>query len=61
MSGLIPQHFIDELIARADIVEVLGHRIQLKKAGREFKACCPFHGEKTPRRTWHRHQFPDGA
>jgi DNA primase len=48
MSGLIPQHFIDELIARADIVEVLGHRIQLKKAGREFKACCPFHGEKTP-------------
>ncbi len=48
MSGLIPQHFIDELIARADIVEVLGSRIQLKKAGREFKACCPFHGEKTP-------------
>jgi len=48
MSGLIPQHFIDELIARADIVEVLGQRMQLKKAGREFKACCPFHGEKTP-------------
>jgi len=48
MSGLIPQHFIDDLISRADIVEVLGRRIQLKKAGREFKACCPFHGEKTP-------------
>ena len=48
MSGLIPQHFIDDLIARADIVEVLGHRIQLKKAGHEFKAVCPFHGEKTP-------------
>jgi DNA primase len=48
MSGLIPQHFIDDLIARADIVEVLGRRIQLKKAGREFKACCPFHDEKTP-------------
>ncbi|NOR37768.1 MAG: DNA primase [Woeseiaceae bacterium] len=48
MSGLIPQHFIDDLITRADIVEVLGHRIQLKKAGREFKACCPFHDEKTP-------------
>ncbi len=48
MSGLIPQHFIDDLIARADIVEVLGRRIQLKKAGHEFKACCPFHGEKTP-------------
>ena len=48
MSGLIPQHFIDDLITRADIVEVIGSRIQLKKAGREFKACCPFHGEKTP-------------
>ena len=48
MSGLIPQHFIDDLIARADIVEVLGRRIQLKKAGREYKACCPFHDEKTP-------------
>ncbi len=48
MSGLIPQHFIDDLITRADIVEVLGRRIQLKKAGREYKACCPFHDEKTP-------------
>lgn len=48
MSGLIPQHFIDDLITRADIVEVLGRRIPLKKAGREFKACCPFHDEKTP-------------
>ena len=48
MSGLIPQHFIDELVARADIVEVLGGRLQLKKAGREYKACCPFHDEKTP-------------
>jgi len=48
MFGLIPQHFIDDLIARADIVEVLGTRIQLKKAGREYKAVCPFHDEKTP-------------
>jgi DNA primase len=48
MSGLIPQDFIDDLIARADIVEVIGRRVQLKKAGREFKACCPFHDEKTP-------------
>ena len=48
MSGLIPQHFIDDLISRADIIEVLGKRIQLKKAGREFKANCPFHDEKTP-------------
>jgi len=48
LSGLIPQDFIDDLIARADIVEVVGRRVQLKKAGREFKACCPFHDEKTP-------------
>ncbi|MFQ6005625.1 MAG: DNA primase [Woeseia sp.] len=48
MSGLIPQHFINDLIARADIVDVIGKRVQLKKAGREFKANCPFHDEKTP-------------
>ncbi|MCH9694983.1 MAG: DNA primase [Gammaproteobacteria bacterium] len=48
MAGLIPQDFIDDLIARADIVEVVGKRVQLKKAGREFKACCPFHDEKSP-------------
>jgi DNA primase len=46
--ALIPQTFIDELIARADIVEVIGSRVALKKAGREFKACCPFHNEKSP-------------
>jgi DNA primase len=46
--GRIPQHFIDELIARADIVEIIGTRVPLKKSGREFKACCPFHNEKTP-------------
>ena len=45
---MIPQHFIDDLIARADIVDVVGKRVQLKKAGREFKANCPFHDEKTP-------------
>jgi len=48
MAGRIPQSFIDELLARTDIVEVVGGRVQLKKAGREWKACCPFHGEKTP-------------
>src|SRR3990172_2682970 len=48
MTARIPQHFIDELMQRADIVEVIGARVQLKKAGREYKACCPFHGEKTP-------------
>src|SRR5579872_4349045 len=47
VTGMIPQTFIDELIARADIVEVIGSRVQLKKAGREFKACCPFHNEKS--------------
>jgi DNA primase len=46
--GRIPQTFIDELIARTDIVEVIGARVALKKAGREYKACCPFHNEKTP-------------
>ena len=48
MAGRIPQSFIDELVARADIVEIIGARIQLKKSGREYKACCPFHSEKTP-------------
>jgi len=48
MAGLIPQGFIDELVARSDIVELIGSRVPLKKAGREYKACCPFHDEKTP-------------
>ncbi|MEN7342763.1 MAG: DNA primase [Pseudomonadota bacterium] len=48
MAGRIPQSFIEDLIARADIIEVLGSRIELRKAGREYKALCPFHGEKTP-------------
>jgi DNA primase len=48
MAGRIPQAFIDELIARADLVELIGARVPLKKAGREYKACCPFHDEKTP-------------
>jgi len=46
--GRIPQHFIDALIARIDIVELIGTRVPLKKSGREYKACCPFHAEKTP-------------
>jgi DNA primase len=48
MAGRIPQSFIDELLVRTDIVEVIDTRVPLKKAGREYKACCPFHGEKTP-------------
>jgi DNA primase len=48
MAGRIPQSFIDDLIARSDIVELIGSRVPLKKKGREFSACCPFHNEKTP-------------
>jgi len=48
MAGRIPRAFIDDLLARTDIVEIIGSRIPLKKAGREWKANCPFHGEKTP-------------
>ena len=48
MSERIPQDFIDDLIERADIGEVIGRRVEIKKAGKEFKACCPFHNEKTP-------------
>jgi DNA primase len=44
----IPQHFIDDLMSRVDIIEVVGSRVPLKKAGREYKSCCPFHDEKTP-------------
>jgi DNA primase len=48
MAGRIPQDFINDLVDRSDIVEIVSSRIPLKKAGREYKACCPFHGEKTP-------------
>ena len=48
MAGRIPQQFIDDLIARTDIVGVIDAHVPLKKAGKEYKACCPFHNEKTP-------------
>lgn len=48
MAGRIPRHFIDNLLAHTDIVEVINSRVPLKKKGREFGACCPFHNEKTP-------------
>ena len=48
MAGRIPQNFIDDLLNRVDIVEVIDARVPLKKAGREYQACCPFHNEKTP-------------
>ena len=48
MSGLIPDSFIEELLARSDIVDVIERRVPLKRVGSEFQACCPFHNEKTP-------------
>jgi DNA primase len=48
MAGRIPQGFIDELLIRADIVEVIDARVPLTKGGKDFKARCPFHDEKTP-------------
>ncbi len=48
MAGLIPQNFIDDLISRSDIVEVINARVPLKRKGKEYTACCPFHNEKTP-------------
>jgi DNA primase len=44
----IPQHFIQELLARADVVEIVGRYVQLKKTGANFSGLCPFHGEKSP-------------
>ena len=48
MAGLIPQSFIDDLLNRTDIVDVVSSRVQLKRAGKNLTACCPFHKEKTP-------------
>ena len=48
MSGRIPDSFIEEVLARSDIVELIERRVPLKRAGSEFQACCPFHEEKTP-------------
>jgi DNA primase len=45
---VIPQGFIQDLLARADIVDVVGRAVQLKKAGINYKGLCPFHGEKSP-------------
>ena len=48
MAGNIPRAFIDDLIERIDIVEVIDHRVKLKKSGKNYSACCPFHDEKSP-------------
>ena len=44
----IPQSFIQELLARADVVDIVGRHVQLKKGGANFMGLCPFHGEKSP-------------
>lgn len=44
----IPDSFIDSLLARTDIVELIDARVKLKRAGREYTACCPFHDERSP-------------
>lgn len=48
MAGRIPQSFIDDLLDRVDIVEVVSSRLNLRKSGKNYSACCPFHDEKTP-------------
>jgi DNA primase len=48
MAGRIPEAFITQLLERTDIVELIDARVPLKKAGKDYKACCPFHDEKTP-------------
>jgi DNA primase len=48
VSGRIPREFIDELLARVDIVDLIDSRVPLKKTGSNFVARCPFHAEKTP-------------
>ena len=49
MAGHIPRDFINDIVAKADIVDVVGSRVKLKKAGtNNYQACCPFHHEKTP-------------
>lgn len=48
MKGRIPEAFIDEVISRADIVELIHSQVTLKKSGKNYVACCPFHNEKTP-------------
>ncbi len=46
--GFIPQSFIEDLLSRVDIVDIINSYVSLRKAGRNYVACCPFHQEKTP-------------
>ena len=45
---MIPPQFIDELLSRVDLVDVIGARIELKRTGQRFSALCPFHDERSP-------------
>lgn len=48
MKGRIPRSFIEDLLDRVDIIDVISPRVSLKKSGANYMACCPFHNEKTP-------------
>ncbi len=48
MAGRIPRVFINDLLARTDIIDLIDARVKLKKQGKNYHACCPFHNEKTP-------------
>ena len=48
MKGTIPRTFIDDILTKVNIVDLINSRVKLKKAGRDYQACCPFHHEKTP-------------
>ncbi|MBD1575198.1 MULTISPECIES: DNA primase [Vibrio] len=48
MAGRIPRNFIDDVISRTDIIDVIDPRVKLKKQGKNYTACCPFHNEKSP-------------
>ncbi len=48
MAGKIPQTFIDQVLTRVDIADVIDRRVPLTRKGKEYQACCPFHEEKTP-------------
>jgi DNA primase len=48
VSGRIPKQFIDDLIERTDVVDLIDAKVPLKKAGKNYQACCPFHNEKSP-------------
>jgi hypothetical protein len=75
IAAMIPQAFIQDLLARVDIVDVVGRYVQLKKGGQNLLGLCPFHGEKSPSFTEpveavlslpavasrKRNRFPDGT